>query len=133
MNEPGPVSAAGATTAGAATAGAAAALASAARGLSPAARLCRLAELEAAISRLQAEQLTILAAISTDPLTTTVAGSLAGAGDKNWAVEDIAVTLRLSPGSARARLAEACEAVRLPRLLGLLADGQVSFAHLRAV
>src|SRR5947209_20601947 len=129
MNEPGPVSAAGATTAGAATAGAAAALASAARGLSPAARLCRLAELEAAISRLQAEQLTILAAIGTDPVTTTVAGSMAGAADKNWAVEDIAVTLRLSPGSARARLGEACEAVRLPCVLNLLVAGAISAGH----
>lgn len=99
------------------------------RGLSHDARLDALVDLESRIASLQAQQLSLLAVIDGDPATV----SLPGSGDKRWAVEDVACALRLSPGVARARLAEAVESVRLPRALALLAAGRITAGHLRAL
>ena len=78
---------------------------------------------------LQAAQLALLAVIDTDPVTV----SLPGVADKHWAVEDVGCALRLSPGVARARLAEAAQAVRMPQLLELLARGAISLGHVRVL
>jgi hypothetical protein len=114
-------------------------LVAAARRLAPVDRLRALGVLEARIARLQAEQLAMLAAIEADPVTVSVPGGAdknwadKNWAEKNWAVEDVAVELRLSPGVARARLAEAHEAVRVPRLLAMLAAGRMTMGHLRVV
>jgi hypothetical protein len=99
------------------------------RRVSPAARLAALADLEARIAGLHAEQLALLAVIDADPVTV----SLDGSTDKRWAVEDVACVLRLSPGVARARLGEASEAARLPGVLELLGAGQISAGHVRVL
>ena len=50
--------------------------------------------------------------------------------DKQWVREDVACALRVSPGTAAGRLAQAAQLVgRLPATLGLLEAGEISVQH----
>jgi hypothetical protein len=99
------------------------------RGETHGARLDALVSLDARMARLHAEQVRVLAALAADPPTV----SLPGGDDRNWVVEDVSCALRLSPGLARARLAEAHELARLPEAVRSLGEGAITMAHARVL
>ena len=99
------------------------------RGLSHAQRLDHLVEQERIIAAAQAEQIRVLATIDADPPP----AALPGCADKDWVHEEVACALKVAPGTAALRLAEASVAARLPGVLGALADGRVSGFHVRAL
>lgn len=92
-------------------------------------RIDALVTLQARISALYAAQLRLLGVLATDPPTV----SLPGRDDRQWVVEDVGCALRLSPGVARARLAEAAELRRLPDATRALDNGSISVEHVRAL
>ena len=61
-------------------------------------RLQRLVAVQRQINVLHAERYRLLAALDADPVTVSLPGAADKTGaDRNWAVEDVACALRLSP------------------------------------
>ncbi len=97
--------------------------------MSHAQRLAYLGEQERVIAAAQAEQVRVLAVLAADP----PAVALPGYVDKDWLHEEVACVLRVAPGTAALRLAEASVALRLPGVVQQLGRGAVSGVQVRTL
>jgi hypothetical protein len=88
-------------------------------------RVREVVRLEAAIARLQARQIRVLAELDAEPPVVIDEGL-----DRRWVNEELAGLLRVSPGSAQWRLDQARRFMRLPRLMRQFSAGTITLRYL---
>lgn len=105
-------------------------VAAASGGLSYPGRVDAIAAIEKQVAWLQAQQLRLLAEVAVSG--PDVEGESTDLS-KQWAREDVACALRITPGTAIDRLALARELTRLPATSAALARGELTLFHARAL